>query len=92
MTNTDVLHPLTGMKSRTPEHCLMAAVLEDAIDVYRHPRANRRELTRETEAWFRSDDPTWLLSFARICQTLGLDPHAVRAPLEQERLGHMRAA
>jgi hypothetical protein len=93
MTNTDILHPLTsGMKSRTPEQCLLAAVLEDAIDVYRHPRADRRELMRETEAWLGSDDPSWLFSFARICQTLGLDPHAIRASLEQERLGHMRAA
>ena len=93
MASTDILHPLTdGMKSRTPEQCLMAAVLEDAIDVYRHPRADRRERMRETEAWFRSDDRSWLFSFGRICETLGLDPHAIRASLEQERLGQMRAA
>jgi hypothetical protein len=47
---------------------------------------------RDTEAWLGSDDPSWLFSFAHICQTLGLDPHAIRASLEQERLGHMRAA
>jgi len=93
MTNTDMLHPLTRrLTAGTPEECLMAAVLEDAMDVYRHPSAKRRHLLRETEEWFRSDDRSWLLSFARICETLGLDPHAIRAALEQERLGHMLAA
>jgi hypothetical protein len=77
---------------RTPEQRLMNAVLEDAMDVYRHPRANRRRLVHETEAWFRSDDPSYLFSFARICKTLRLDPRAIRAALEQERLGHMLAA
>ena len=93
MTNSDVLHPLTaGSKSRTPEQRLMAAVLEDAIDVYRHPARNRRRLVRGTEAWFRSDDRSWLFSFVRICTTLGLDPDPIRASLEAERLGPMLAA
>jgi hypothetical protein len=70
----------------------MAAVLEDAMDVYRHPRANRHRLVRETEAWFRSDDPSDLFSFARICKALHRDPRAIRAALEQERLGHTLAA
>src|SRR6185369_2115138 len=57
MTNTDMLHPLTRrLTAGTPEECLMAAVLEDAMDVYRHPSAKRRHLLRETEEWFRSDD------------------------------------
>jgi len=92
MTNTDVLHPLTRLTSRTPAQCLMAAVLQDAIDVYRHPGAKRRHLLRETEAWLRSDDRSWLLSFGHICETLGLDPNSIRTALEQERLGHMLAA
>ena len=83
MTNTDTLHPLA---TQTLEQRLMAAVLDDAIDVYRHPRANRGRLRRETEAWFRSDDRSWLFSFIRVCETLGLDPHATRASLEQERM------
>ena len=91
MTTTDIFHPLTQMKSRTPEECLMAAVLQDAIDVYRHPQG-KRHLLRDTEAWFRSADRSWLFSFGHICDRLGLDPHAIRAALEQERLGHMRAA
>ena len=70
----------------------MAAVLEDAMDIYRHPTGRRRRLLRRTEAWFRSDDRSWLFSFLRICDTLGLDPHTIRATLEQERLGHMLAA
>lgn len=70
----------------------MAAVLEDAVDVYRHPRANRRRLLRETEAWLRSDDRSCLFSFARICDTLGLDRHAIRMSLDHERREHMLAA
>jgi hypothetical protein len=92
MTNPDIFHPLTRMTSRTPEDCLMASVLQDAIDVYRHPQTKDRYQVRETEAWLRSDDRSWLFSFVRICETLGLDPHAMRAALEHERLGHMLAA
>ena len=93
MTNSDMLGTLTaGSKSRTPEERLMAAVLEDAVDVYRHPAYSRRRLLRETEEWFRSDDRSWPFSFGRICDTLGLDPRAIRSLLEQERHGPMLAA
>ena len=93
MTNTHMLPRLTTRATpRTAEQRLMAAVLEDAVDVYRHPRANRHRLVRETEAWFRSDDPRYVFSFARICKALDLDPRAIRAALEQERPGHMLAA
>lgn len=68
----------------------MAAVLEDAMDVFRHPARHRRRQLRETETWLRSDDRSWLFSFVRVCETLGLDPHAVRASLE--RPGHRLAA
>jgi hypothetical protein len=88
-----MLHPLTmRSKWQMPEQRLMAAVLDDAIDVYRHPARHRRRARREAETWLRSDDQSWLFSFARICETLGLDPHAVRASLEEERVGHMMAA
>jgi hypothetical protein len=67
MTNSDAPRPFTmRSKSWTPEQRLMAAVLEEAMDVYRHPRAQQRRLTRETEAWFRSDDRSWLRSFASV--------------------------
>jgi hypothetical protein len=75
------------------EERLMATVLEDAIDVYRHPEAlGNRSAARETAAWFRSPDRTSPFAFLRVCETLRLDPQAVRAALVQERLGHMLAA
>ena len=71
----------------------MAAVLDDAIDVYRRPEGHmRRRLRRETEAWFRSNDRSCLYAFVRVCGALGLDPQAIRDSLAQERLEHMLAA
>jgi hypothetical protein len=95
MTTNRTYRPLLAATrpKPTPEQRLMAAVLEDAIDVYRHGRVGtRRRLARDTEAWFRADDRSWPFSFVRICEALRLDPHAVRAALAQERLEQMLAA
>ena len=75
------------------EERLMVAVLEDAIEAYRHPETlESRSDARATAAWFRSPDRTSPFSFLRVCETLRLDPRAVRAALAQERFDHMLAA
>ena len=71
----------------------MAAVLEDAIEAYRHPEAlESPSAASETVAWFRSQDLTSPLAFLRVCDTLRLDPRAIRAALAQERLDQIVAA
>ena len=62
-----------------PEKRLMAAVLNDALDVVAHPEPNRNGLVRQTYAWFASDDVDWPFSFRNICVVLGIDPLTVRA-------------
>jgi hypothetical protein len=74
-----------GAAAILPEHRLMLAVLEDAIRCYQMTlnAGGRRSWRRfrETEAWFASDDATWLFSFATICEALDLDPAYIRAGL-----------
>lgn len=69
-----------------PEHRLMIALLRDAIrcvEKYRNAReAHRRRLFEADSRWFLSDDASWICSFARVCETLGLDPGSVRIALE----------
>jgi hypothetical protein len=64
------------------EHRLMAAILEDAVAVCRKLEAPKRSEARhvlgETLRWLRSNDRTWTFSFLRICETLDLEPSAIR--------------
>ena len=64
------------------EQRLMAAILEDAVAVSSKPGMPRtskaRHVLRETLRWLRSNDRTWTFSFLRICETLDLDPSAIR--------------
>lgn len=68
-----------------PEHRLMRAVLEDAIDCFRKGKVGESKrkwcLSREAEEWFRSTDTKWLYSFENICQHLGLDADSIRNAL-----------
>jgi hypothetical protein len=70
-----------------PEQHLMAAVLEDALNVRRRgPCATGRSprlLYAEVRRWFASNDIQWPFSFVNICQGLGLDPSAVRAAAQE---------
>lgn len=68
--------------SWTGEQRLMGAILEDAIGVAcktAAPKTSKgRSLLRETLRWVRSNDRKWTFSFLRICETLDLDPSAIR--------------
>jgi len=68
--------PYTGTKA------LMLAVLEDAIRAYlsHEPRARM-----EAEQWVLSRQRRSVFSFAVVCETLGLEPKAVRAALRRLR-------
>src|SRR2546427_8091033 len=67
------------------EKALMLAVLEDGIrcfqELLRNPRSNPRLLSQQAEAWIRAVDYEWPFSFNNVCETLGIDPSALRATL-----------
>jgi hypothetical protein len=67
------------------EKALMLAVLEDGIRCFqehlRNPRSNPRLLSREAERWIRATDYEWPFSFTNVCETLGINPSALRSAL-----------
>jgi hypothetical protein len=69
------------------EKALMLAVLEDGIRCFqehlRNPRLNPRLLSEQAEEWIRAEDWDWPFSFNNVCDTLGLDPAALRTALLQ---------
>jgi hypothetical protein len=69
--------PYTGTKA------LMLAVLEDAIRSYLGSETRARS---EAEGWMLSRQRRSVFSFIVVCETLGLEPKAVRAALRRLRL------
>jgi hypothetical protein len=55
---------------------LMAAVLEDAINILR--KRPRSRAGREAREWLASRDASWPFAFERICDALDLDAGSVR--------------
>ena len=55
---------------------LMAAVLEDAINILR--KRPRSRAGREAREWLGSRDASWPFAFERICDVLDLDADSVR--------------
>jgi hypothetical protein len=68
--------PYTGTKA------LMLAVLEDAIRSYLSAEVRTRS---EAEGWVTSRQRRSVFSFVVVCETLGLEPKAVRAALRRLR-------
>jgi hypothetical protein len=71
-TETDAAAHRTGMRA------LMLAVLEDAIQQLSSSVGNRRAAA---ERWIMSSERHYVFSFAVICETLALEPSAVRRSL-----------
>ena len=67
------------------EKALMLAVLEDGIRCFQehltNPRSNPRLLSKQAEEWIRAIDYEWPFSFNNVCETLGIDPSALRRAL-----------
>ncbi|HEV7731162.1 MAG TPA: hypothetical protein VGR62_03325 [Candidatus Binatia bacterium] len=68
---------MTTMDAARPERQLLSAVLEDAMRVlYFSRRASHR---REVWEWMSDDFAEDPFAFVALCETLDLDPGAVRA-------------
>ena len=61
---------------------LMLAVLEDGINSYLHDKGRSRD---EAEVWVATPQRRSPFSFAVVCETLGLEPQAVRTALRRKR-------
>ncbi len=74
-----------GVRTRTPAHVLVAAVLGDAIQIiHKHRDAaqvSARRIYRETEDWFLCERRDVPFTFESICGYLNLDPESVRRGL-----------
>jgi len=80
------LAPLAGGEPRTAEYtgtkALMLAVLENGFRSYFSPKVRIRA---EAERWVRSPQGRSPFSFTVVCETLGLEPDAVRSALRRLR-------
>lgn len=70
----DCDRPLTGTRA------LMLAVLEDAIRCYLD---GRKQVSEEAERWIKANWRGSPFTFVIVCETLKLDPSAVRNSLEK---------
>ncbi len=78
------------------EKALMLAVLEDGIRCFQehltNPRSNPRLLSKQAEEWIRAVDYEWPFSFNNVCETLGIDPDALREKLVTWKAKRLAAA
>ncbi len=78
------------------EKALMLAVLEDGIRCFQehltNPRSNPRLLSKQAEEWIRAVDYEWPFSFNNVCETLGIDPDALREKLLTWKAKRLEAA
>ena len=63
-------------KHQVGELRLMAAVLEDAVNVLR--KRPRSRAGREAREWLASRDTGWPFAYERICEALDLDANSIR--------------
>ena len=70
------LPPSRPWRHQVGELRLIAAVLEDAINIVR--KRPRSRAGREAREWLASHDATWPFAFERICEALDLDADSVR--------------
>ena len=88
MTQPDIILPSQHFgprRKQAPEHRLMIAVLQDALDCVEKYRcatsAHGRRLFHEAKRWLLADEADWPYSFECICGALDLDSNAVRQRL-----------
>jgi hypothetical protein len=81
------LSSLGGGESRTAQYtgtkALMLAILEDGIRSY---LSSVGRIRSEAEYWVKSGHQRSPFCFTVVCETLGLEPQAVRSALERLRI------
>ena len=77
---------LYAPKESTPERRLLAAVLQDAVQIIRrgpeyHEDRELADTYREAVAWIMAERNAWPFCFVALCEALEFDPDKVRAEL-----------
>lgn len=80
--DVDVVGP--GAKAWTPEQEMQCAVLLDAIDTIRSTSAKMAHQQALDVKWMQSPHSDGPTSFIAICESLGLEPEAVRTRVLSE--------
>ena len=77
-----------SVATRSGEHRLMVAILEDAVSIhvksFSGGSVTRRDV-REAREWLASRDRSLPFSFESICDVLGLDPSYIRRGIRAAR-------
>lgn len=69
-------------KKSTPECRLLAAVLEDAVEIIRHgPEYHKGRPYRDAVAWVMAERNAWPFCFVALCEALELNADKVKAQL-----------
>ena len=75
----------------SPEHQLMAAVLDEAIaDYQRCSKARDKkgmEQFADAQAWILESNSDWIFSFVNCCEALGIEPDYLRQGLLRSKQG-----
>jgi hypothetical protein len=69
-----------------PGNTLLFDAIERYYTLLMSEDAEERRAFVELQQWFESRDAVHADSFERICDRLGLDPHAIRRLLRQRRV------
>ena len=67
------------------ERLLLAAVLQDAVELVTGARTGQHRDREEASRWIASDRAVDLMDFVRICEMLGLDHARVREAAQVRR-------
>jgi hypothetical protein len=96
LLSPDVITPAQyySSPSPTPYHRLLLAVLEDAIRCFQRNlsarRGPRRLLFREVKEWLFDPNCTGFMSFAVVCENLGIEADLLRRQLRQWQIRNAR--
>jgi hypothetical protein len=75
----------------SPEHDLMAAVLEEALaDYQRYWKARDKKGKKQfadAQAWILESDSDWIFSFVNCCGAIGIEPDYLRQGLIRSKQG-----
>jgi len=77
---------LYASQESTPERRLLAAVLQDAVQIIRrgpeyHEDRERADTYRDAVAWIVAERDAWPFCFVALCEALGFDADKVKARL-----------
>jgi hypothetical protein len=81
--NRDEAYSCARWRQCEPERNLLAAVLKDALLIYRRRAPNRDARFKEVERWFFSEENERLFAFKPLCAMLNVNAENIRKDLRK---------